>query len=297
MNKNELLIKINEFTKENCSIGLKLGHKENKNYSFIETQVDNPVQKEIFNLLKTSIVEIVKENDLVNFDVVGKQDGTIELINVIDVEGYNIFLKDKNNSDNFTQNFNELGEINFYLLEIENQTDNIKVFRRYSKAKSLSKGILLRSVSSKLCKIEENIFQVDNIVDFIVINDKEIIVFNRYSFEVITNYKDNYMENLDVALSEIENSKLINNMDQFKEDCKNSLRIAKQFTKAMQESSISLILNNLGAVADAIKEAELPIEFINNKFQYESKEQLSILVALLSDKYAKTLIGKRITNS
>lgn len=296
MNKDELLNKINEFTKENSTTGLLLGHKVSKNYNFIETQVDNTVQEEIFKLLTESIIHVVADNELVCFDVVGKQDGTLEIINAVDVEGYNIFVNDKNNIDNFTQSFEQLGEINFYLLEIQNQNDNIKVFRRYSKSKSLNKGMILKSLFNKLSKIEESIFQVDNIVDFIVINDTEIVVFNRYAFENITNYKDNYMVNLDVALLEIETSELINNIDKFKEDCGSSLRIAKQFTKAMQASSISLILSNLGSVAEAIRLADLPIEFVNNKFQYESKEHLSILVALLSDRYAKTLIGKRITS-
>ncbi|SHH23441.1 Kiwa anti-phage protein KwaB-like domain-containing protein [Clostridium grantii] len=297
MDKIELLEVLDGFTEQNSDVQLFLSHKNRLFYSFIESRLGDTVQNEIYSLLKPSIVNIIRNNDLVEFDAVGKNDGTVETIQTVTVDGYTTLKNCKEDINNLARNIEELGEINFYLLEMSNGTDNVKIFRRYSKAKSLSKGIRLRIYDNQLRKIKENIFLVDDIVDFIVINDEEIIVFNRYSFEVITNYKDNYMENLDLALEEISGSELINNIEGFKEDCKNSLRIAKQFTRAMKDSSISLILENLDKVSEAIREAELPIEFVNNKFQYESKEHLSILVALLSDSYAKTLIGNRLTNS
>lgn len=295
MKKEELINIINSFSGD-TSVSFYLSHKENKDYFFFECNCKDGVQKEIFNCLKDTILAIVKNNELTEFDPVGKNDGVIERLNVLDVAGYmklNNELQDKNN---FEIDIKKLEEINFYIVQIKNSNNDIKIFRRYSKGKSLSKGFFMRIFNDNFSKIKEKIFQFDNMVDFIVINDKDIIIFNRYSFELITNYKDNYITNLRNALSIIESSDLIDNIEQFKEDCLNSARIAKQFTKAMQQNSISLILSNLNKVNEAIREAALPIEFVNNKFKYENKEQLSILVQLLSDRYAKTLIGEKITS-
>ncbi|WP_066895642.1 Kiwa anti-phage protein KwaB-like domain-containing protein [Clostridium nigeriense] len=297
MNKIELISKMNSFTGERISVGMELINKSNKNYSFLKCNIDDEVQKDIFNLLKSSIMSIINGNELIEFNPIGKADCTIEKLKVPDVEGLVNIINMRRDKSNFTTSFEDLREINAYILEVKMGDENLKIFRRYSKSKSLSKGMFLKVFSEQFTKLKENIFQIDNIVDFIVINDELIIIFNRYAFEVITNYKDNYFLNLDTALEEISRSNLINNIEQFEEDCKESTKIAKQFTKAMQDNSINLILENIQEVSDAIREAELPIEFINNKFQYESKEQLSILVALLSDKYAKTLIGKRITSN
>lgn len=297
MNKGELLNKINTFNSERYSLGLQLIHKNGMNYSFLQSIIDDKTQKEIFKVLIESTLDIIKQNELNEFNPIGKEDLTVEKINVSEVEGLKRIIDMRKDQTNFTEELRELGDINAYLLEIRNGEENLKIFRRYSKSKSLSKGMLLQVLSKQFTKINENIFQIDNIIDFIVINDEVVIVFNRYPFEVITNYKDNYFINLDKALDEISESNLISNMEQFAEDCKESTKIAKQFTKAMQENSISLILEHINEVSLAINEAGLPIDFIDNKFQYEGKEQLSILVALLSDKYAKTLIGKRITNS
>lgn len=297
MNKTELINKMNSFTEERISVGMELIHKSNKNYSFLKCNIDDEVQKDIFNLLKSSTMSIIDANELIEFNPIGKADCTIEKLNVPDVEGLVNIINMKRDKSNFTTSLEDLKEINAYLLEVKMGDENLKIFRRYSKSKSLSKGMFLKIFSEQFTKLKENIFQIDNIVDFIVINDEVVIIFNRYAFEIITNYKDNYFLNLDTALEEISRSNLINNIEQFEEDCKESTKIAKQFTKAMQDNSINLILENIQEVSDAIREAALPIEFLNNKFQYENKEQLSILVALLSDKYAKTLIGKRITSN
>lgn len=297
MDKSQLINKLNMFNNSECSVGLQLINKNGMNYCFLQSSIDNDTQSEIFKILMESTLDIVKKNELAEFNSVGKEDLTIEKINVSDVEGLKKIIDMRKDNNNFTQNIKELGDINAYLLEVRNGQENLKIFRRYSKSKSLSKGVLLQVVTKQFTKLNENIFQIDNIIDFIAINDEVAIVFNRYPFELITNYKDNYFVNLNRALIEISESNLINNMEQFAEDCKESTKIAKQFTKAMQDNSINLILANIDEVALAISEVGLPIDFIDNKFQYESKEQLSILVALLSDKYAKTLIGKRITNS
>ena len=98
------------------------------------------------------------------------------------------------------------------------------------------------------------------------------------------------------ALEIIKDSGLISNFEMFSNDCNSSIKIAKQFTKAMQNNSISLIIDNKDKIREAINEAALPIDFENGQFIYEDKEHLSILIALLSDKYAKTLITDRITD-
>lgn len=297
MNKHELINKINMFNCNECSLGLQLIHKNGMNYSFLQSNINDKTQKEIADELIKATLGIIKENELSEFNPIGKDDLTVEIINVSAVEGLKKIIDMRKLQANFVEEIEELRDINAYLLEVKNGQESLKIFRRYSKSKSLSKGMILQVVSKQFTKIEENIFQIDNIIDFIGINDEIVIVFNRYPFEVITNYKDNYFINLDKALDEISESNLISNMEQFAEDCKESTKIAKQFTKAMQDNSINLILEHISEVSQAINEAGLPIEFIDNKFKYEGKEQLSILVALLSDKYAKTLIGKRITNS
>ncbi|CEK35415.1 hypothetical protein UMC2_23711 [[Clostridium] sordellii] len=294
MDNKDLIGIINEISEDNFSIKLQLVYKNKNNYNFLDSNIKNTVQKEIVKLLKTSILSIIKGNELVDFDPISREDETIEKISVNDVKGYEEFKLCRQKSINYAERFKDLKTVSFYVLELNNGEKNIKIFRRYSKNKTLSKGILFKSFDKTFDKIKENIFQVDENVDFISIDDNYIIIFNRYSFELITGYRTNYTENLKKALEEIRDSNLVDNVEQFCEDCKNSIKIAKRFTKAMKDSSIRLILENLEDVEKAIKEAELSLTFRENKVIYEGKEQLHDLVKLLSDEFAKTLIGKRI---
>lgn len=296
MDKNEIVQTVNGFT-ENARIKFYLGHKNSNNeYSFLQCNIKDEIQSKIFDFLKEEIVAIIDKTELKDYDPVGKEDGTIEYMDAVNVEGYQKIKQNLDDLNNMCNTLQDLGTINFYILEIEEQNRNVKIFRRYSKNKTLKKGFLMRITNDIFDKINDEVFQIDNLIDFILIGDVNFVIMNRYSFEIITNYKDNYTKNLDNALKDIEQSQIIDNIEQFKEDCRESIKIAKQFTKAMQENSINFVLNHKEKFSAAIKEAQLPINFQNDKFIYDNKEQLSILVALLSDKYAKTLIGERITD-
>ena len=296
MNKQELLEKLQQFTKENSSVQVQLVVKDDKLYRFMNASIENPVQKDIFNLINKNMISIIRLNDLVNFDPVSKDDDTIEFISVSDVDGYKSFKKNRDSQVNYVSTIKDFNnKIGFYVTEFNNGQSNVKIFRRYSKNKSLSKGMIFRCIDNTLSKIKDIIFQIDESIDFICLDDTNLIVFNRYSFELITGYRSNYIENLNKALEEIKNSNLINNIEKFCEDCKDSIKVAKKFTKAMANNSISLIASNLDAIEPAIIEADLSVRFIDNKFEYEGRENLHDLVKLLSDDYAKTLIGKRIT--
>lgn len=291
MNTQEILEKINEITSD-CSCTMKLVHKNRTQYSFYPTPLEDGIQEDLKEFIISPLRDILSNNSLEPFNPTGKLDHTIEHIATENVTSYADLKNCYDDLSNEVSSLDSLGTINAYLIHIKSSDgqSNLKIFRKYSKSKSLSKGFRLIRKNNIFDKLTDNIFIVDENIDFIILNDEKIIIVNRYAFELITNYRDNYIENLNSALNEIENSDLIENIELFKEHCFNSMRIAKQFTRAMNNNSITTIKNEPEKVAQAITAAQLPISFVNNKFIYESKEQLSILVALLSDEYARTLI-------
>ena len=297
MNKNELQQYIGNFNRDDCTIEFVLGHKRQATYTFKNVQIADNLQSEVLNMLVDNTNNIINISEIKTFTSLAKEDNILEYLNVTEVDGYRKLIADFENNDNMVTNLNDLGDINFHFTHLaDNDRHNIKIFRRYSKSKSLAKGIICRFLGDTFDKINTKIIQIEDTIDFIVIDNEHIFIMSRYSFETITNYKDKYMESLTAALIQIEEADIINNFDRFKEDCSSSIRIAKQFNEAMKNDSIALIRENPEAVVNAICEAELAIDFNNNKFEYESREQLGILVLLLSDRYAKTLIGNHIVN-
>lgn len=271
--------------------------KKNNHYLFYRPILSNDVQEEVGSLLLVKCKEINAYNELVEFNPVLKLEGTYEGLEAVSVDGFNIFREDIADTNNVSTNMNELDikNISGYMIELECLNKNIKIFRRYTNAKTLKKrAIPYRIFENSLGKLDEELFFIDNIVDFAIIDNTDILIFDRYSFEILMNYKDNYVSNLNIALEIIEQSCLINNYQQFKEDAYNNMRIARKFTNVMKESSIDVIVENIEKVKPTIEELELPIEFIDGQFIYEDKTQLYLITQLLSDDFARTLIGGKV---
>ncbi|MGL4739753.1 MAG: Kiwa anti-phage protein KwaB-like domain-containing protein [Sarcina sp.] len=296
MNKQQLQQYMGNFNREDCTLSFVLGHKKRNGYNFKTMGIHNNLQPEVLSMLLDKTNTIINACEVKGFNSLVKEDDVLEYLAVNDVEGYRKLTEDLGNNENIADNLEELGDVNFYFIQVaDNERHNIKIFRRYSKSKTLSKGIICRMLDNTFNKINESIIQIEENVDFIVIDDTHIFIANRYSFETITNYKDKYIESLGLALDKIEEADLIENFAEFKEDCQSSIKIAKQFNEAMKKNSIDLIQNDPVIVVSAIRDNNLPIDFVDNKFVYEGKEHLGVLVALLSDRYVKTLIGKELS--
>lgn len=296
MNKEQLEQYMRDFNIEDCTLSFVLGHKKRNGYNFKPMGIHNDLQPEVLNMLLNNTNIMINNCDIKEFNSLVKEDNVLEYLVAGEVEGYRKLTEDLGNNENTVANLEELGDVNFYFIQVaDHERHNIKIFRKYSKSKTLSKGIICRLLDNTFNKINASIIQIEENVDFIVIDDAHIFIVNRYSFETITNYRDKYIESLGLALDKIEEADLIENFDEFKEDCQSSIKIAKQFNEAMKKNSIDLIQNNTDLVVSVIRDNNLPIDFIENKFIYEGKEHLGVLVALLSDRYVKTLIGKQLS--
>lgn len=274
---------------------------ENKHYYFHKPGLDKKaIGNNIGNIALASIKSILDDKYIGRFNPVKNLDEVIDYISIDEVRGLNTLNNDLALSSNINLNMKELSITNlcFYMIEIEDSVNNIKLFRRYTNAKTLKKKATPYSlVNNSLNKTKDELFFIDNVIDMAILNNKHVLIFNRYSFEIITNYKDNYIDNLNKALDIIKESNLIENFEAFKEDCVDSVLIAKKFTNIMKKDNLTTIKNNLPKVPVAIAKADIPIMFRNNKLVYRNKSEIYYIIDILSDGFAETLIGNKITNA
>lgn len=274
---------------------------ENKHYYFHKPSLDKKaIGNNIGNIALASIKSILDDKYIGRFNPVKNLDEVIDYISIDEVRGLNTLNNDLALSSNINLNMKELSITNlcFYMIEIEDSVNNIKLFRRYTNAKTLRKKATPYSlVNNSLNKTKDELFFIDNVIDMAILNNKHVLIFNRYSFEIITNYKDNYIDNLNKALDIIKESNLIENFEAFKEDCVDSVLIAKKFTNIMKKDNLTTIKNNLPKVPVAIAKADIPIMFRNNKLVYRNKSEIYYIIDILSDGFAETLIGSKITNA
>lgn len=299
--KEELKYFLQTSNLERSKIKLYLVEKcTNKHYYFNKPVLNSTIGQNICRNNIKLLNSILRDKLIVEFNPVHIIEETIDCLNANDVDGFKIMMADIIDSDNINNNMNELEveQLTFYLIDITIDEKNIKFFRRYTNAKTLKKrSTPYRILDNSLHEMKDELFFIDNIVDVAIINNQHILVLNRYSFEIIMNYKDNYLNNLQKALEIIKSSNLIENFNDFRDDCMDSIAIAKKFTNIMKKDNITVIKNNISKVPKAIERADIPVDFKNNKIIYKDKSEIYYIIDILSDSFAETLIGNKITNT
>ena len=84
--------------------------------------------------------------------------------------------------------------------------------------------------------------------------DKTMYILNHIGLERIFNYKDVFLNNTNIALTEIANRNVILNFDQFTDDCKKDIRIMKRFTNIMANGRLPLFFENYDKVPRIVEE-------------------------------------------
>ena len=273
---------------------------KNNHYYFNNPSLNNELSKTIIERNIGLLECILRDKLIIEFDPIMTKDDSIDCLFANSVNGYRIMKDDFSIESNINRNMKEMKieDLTFYITEISKDDKSIKFLRRYTNAKTLKKKSLpFKLINNSLENMNDELFFIDNNIDSVIINDQYVLVLNRYSFEIIFNYKENYKTNLQKALELIEKAELIENFEQFKEDCTEGVLIAKKFTKIMKEDNITTIKKNISRVPAAIEKADIPIEFKGGKIIYNDKTEIYFLPEILSDGFAETLIGKKVRTS
>ena len=97
------------------------------------------------------------------------------------------------------------------------------------------------------------------------------------------------------ALGQILTRGIIENIEQFADDCCRDIRIMKRFTQIMTKERLPLFFDNYDRVPEIVEELGLDIEFNNEgHLIYREKSQLFHIIILLSDSYFRSLIAERL---
>lgn len=187
----------------------------------------------------------------------------------------------------------KVDKIGFYCIEVNYENKQILLFRQFQKLKKLRRGFLSRIVENELTKIEKDFLGIDELTDIIVFDEK-IYLLNHISLERVFGYRDEFLKKTNEALGEILTKKVINNIEQFADDCRSDIRIMKRFTNIMTKDRLPLFFENYERVPEIVKELELDLDFDKEgRIIYRERSQLFHIINLLSDSYFKSLLAQR----
>ena len=296
LNKEQLIKILNSLKQNTLENNLSLffcKKRTNGKIIVFEPQLSSNVQKNISITVIDNTVSCLNCNALVPYNPVGSLDGQIEQISIDSVMEAQKIIETFNNVDDIVKDMKnfKIDEIDFYCLRFSYNDSYLYLFRRFSKIKKFRKGCFMKLFHDELVDVESDFLRIDDDSD-IVVYDDSLLILNHISLERIFNYRDEFQRQTDEAFEIIKKENKIDNIEQFKEDCLNDVRIMKRFTNIMKDRKLPLFFNNYSKVLEIIKELKLDIKIDeeNKKIVYEDKSQLFTMVNLMSDAYFKTMI-------
>lgn len=270
----------------------------NGNYVSFSPNIDAQIFDDLLNLI-IEYVETFSDKEIVEYNPTGYKDGTIETCETSYINYYDRVIDSFRNSDHVETEIDP-DNYNFYTFEIKKEDENfpeIKIFRRVTKFRKLhSKGIIARFNGNTLNKVESKLIGIDGEVDFIVVDNK-IIILSHYSLERIFNLDEQFRDNASAFLTQEGLSDGIVNFESFYEDCLNDGRYRKTLTKMSSENiDVSKTYDNYKNIKETIEMFNLDINY-NEKpcftIVYEEKSQIMDILRILRDSYYLSIINKQ----
>lgn len=267
-------------------------------YEAYEPSVDRRLRKELkeiySDVLRTRLFELPQEEYNANI----AQEGYLSVAG-LDVAHVGTTINEIETEDNIHGDMGELDleSINFYCIKLTNTEGSMYIFRRFTKMKKIRRGFLGVLEDNSLKKIKNDLFiGLDRDID-ILVYENQMLIINRFALQTIFNLQDYFMERATKALDKIEHGNVIENFEDFREDCLNDRQAAQRITKILNTPGrIKGFLDTASSLPNVIGKAGLDIE-LNEKGQIVYKSDRAVrsqILFCMADAYYLSLLLGRI---
>lgn len=285
-----------DFSRNN-SVKLEFIEKRKNGYTSYVIQLENPTRKSIIDMYHNTFNQTVFGYNQVAYNPLGIEEGTIEVTttNLAKISEITSLLGSPENRVHDLSSLN-LDKINYYRVHIQSDEDSFQIFRRFNKLKKLRKGVQGYITGNSFNKIESDMVGLDNQAD-IVIKGERVLIVSRYALEVIFDLSDYFVEKTKEAMNLLDEEKIIENFNTFREDCLNDGRDIKRVTKIVNTPSlIKDFSEKISVLPEVVEEAKLSINFnANGKIDYQGdRTERSHILSCMADKYYRTLLQQKI---
>ncbi|WP_228018080.1 Kiwa anti-phage protein KwaB-like domain-containing protein [Enterococcus hirae] len=211
----------------------------------------------------------------------------------------NQIINEINDEDNIEYDTGEinLNKVNYYCFKFTVNNEDAYIFRRFTKMKKVRNGIMGCVQNNTFRKIEtENFFGIDRDID-VVVFQQEALIINRFALQTIFRLNDYFNQQATEALNFLNQHHVIENFEDFYNDCLNDKLAARRMTKILNtEGRLQGFIENIGEIRKVIEQFDLEIELNNeNKIIYnKSKEARSQILFCISDAYYQSFILRRL---
>lgn len=243
-------------------------NKKGWEYTWFSPKLDKDLNQDIVSLINPYLAKVLADKTLVRFDPTVSDVNTIDTLQVTDIPE---LVKIQESLQSLSKRLEQAPtskDIIGYCFTFENDDEKVFLYKKTARSTLLEKGIMAFLGSQVLKKCTERLFIIDNRVD-VVVFDEAVYVINRYPFESMFKYSDEYIKITDRALCEIQELGIIEGFEEFSEACRGNGRLQKQIVKMVSEDGIKTLRENLENIPNVIQEFGLDVSFEDGKMVFE----------------------------
>lgn len=245
-----------------------------------------PITEEIILGIKNSllhdVIEKITGKTITDFNPTNSEIGTLEVLPTNNINNFQSIYSSI--SATFPENIDELdfNSIWGYCFIINDDTpgNEILLFKKHSHPKLLDRGWLLSLVNGAYNILEDKIVTIDSDVDALSFGGNTYVL-NKYKFEKFFNFSNAYQEVVNRSISSLQQLEVIENFDEFAQQCLISDTLTRRLVKIIDESRFQTLQSCLTNVPQVINDFALNVRFANNKIVFDDTSTITDIITLI----------------
>ena len=294
MNNKSDFFGIDKLLKEIDSKDLILhltGTDNSDNFRTVTPELTSSIKEEITNLIIKQL-NYFNSLELKEYNIVGKNDDTIEKVELKDYSDYFDKIKKSFDVPVEVNKAIDTNNYDFFTFCYGNNEKTVYFLRKINRMRALKQGLICKLVNNKFSILDpKGILGIDNNID-LLIYDNQIYIFHHIAFERIFKLRNEFKEKAEKVLNNKIFKEKISNFDNLKKDALNNRNYIKRLAK-LEGKNVTLFLDKIEKTEKVIEKFSLDIEVENEKLIYRDNTQAGNFINLMQDSYYQTLIGEK----
>lgn len=269
--------------------------KEEHKYYFKKALVSEDLYAKIREMYYDSLNNMTSGKSVEEFDPTVTLDNTYESLNIDKIPGFD-YIKASINDTSVIDTIHDLKNIilnsTAYCFLFQYDSELVLTFKKITSSYSLKNKIPIFCSEGHITEIPQNIFSFDDKIDCIYFQN-DLFIFSKFNFETIFSYKTAYYASAISALETLNQYGLINNYDEFKEECLKRSTIVKKFANIEKDKLVEDFrerIHQKTGINETISRFKLDVKInTQNQIEYDDVSTLSEIVNLILDNYLISL--------
>lgn len=220
------------------------------------------------------IYDVIKGKSYEEFDIIGKEEDSIETIKSDKINNMKKIKKNLNKiaSKNASElNVSVTNIWGYVVTFVNDKNKKLCLFRKFTLPKAFNEKRKLSIVNGNLKEIKDEIFILDLNIDAIELDGMTYII-NKYYFERLFSFDEEYVKCVENSMDDLKKQNIIENFDEFSIRCLESSNLIRKLVYVVKEDRLKWLKKNISEAKNVIADYKLKVKIENNQIIYSKKD-------------------------